>query len=344
MRWSRVCVEAIAYELPQQRVASSELEGRLAPLYKKYRLAMGQLQALTGVQERRFWPEGPVLADHAARAGAKALEQGGLRASDLGAVIYGGVCRDELEPATACGVADRLGVRGEALVMDHANACLGVLSGMVTVANMIELGQIRAGLVVSAESAREIGDDTVTRMLDEMSLQTWSRCLASLTGGSGAIAVLLTDSELSMTGRSLLGGVSLAAPEHRGLARWGPKTGILGQTSWVMETDGPAVLQHGVELGTRTWARFRQELGWDAVDRAICHQVGSSHQKAILESLGIPAEREFATYRDLGNIGTVSLPITAAKADEAGFLRSGDRVGFLGIGTGLNCMMLGIRW
>jgi len=40
----------------------------------------------------------------------------------------------------------------------------------------------------------------------------------------------------------------------------------------------------------------------------------------------------------------VSLPLTAAIAEERGFFNEGDRVGFLGIGSGLNCMMLGIQW
>jgi acyl-CoA:acyl-CoA alkyltransferase len=43
-------------------------------------------------------------------------------------------------------------------------------------------------------------------------------------------------------------------------------------------------------------------------------------------------------------VGTVSLPITAAIAHERGFLAPGDTVGFLGIGSGLNCLMLGIEW
>ena len=37
----------------------------------------------------------------------------------------------------------------------------------------------------------------------------------------------------------------------------------------------------------------------------------------------------------------MSLPLTAALAEERDFLRPGDRVGFLGIGSGLNCLMLG---
>ena len=43
-------------------------------------------------------------------------------------------------------------------------------------------------------------------------------------------------------------------------------------------------------------------------------------------------------------MGTVSLPLTAALAEDRAFLQPGDRVAFLGIGSGLNCMMLGVEW
>jgi len=76
----------------------------------------------------------------------------------------------------------------------------------------------------------------------------------------------------------------------------------------------------------------------------ICHQVGSTHQKTILDALGISPEKDFVTYPFLGNIGTVSLPVTAAIASERGFLEKNDLVGFFGIGSGLNCMMLGLEW
>ena len=44
------------------------------------------------------------------------------------------------------------------------------------------------------------------------------------------------------------------------------------------------------------------------------------------------------------SIGTVSLPLTAALAHERGVIKPGHRVGFLGIGSGLNCLMLGLEW
>lgn len=113
-----------------------------------------------------------------------------------------------------------------------------------------------------------------------------------------------------------------------------------------METDAPAVLEHGVALGVRTWRDFLAELDWSAesIDKVICHQVGTGHRIAVMKALGLPVERDFPTFEYLGNIGTVSLPITAALAAERGFLESGDRVGFLGIGSGLNCVMLGVEW
>ena len=43
-------------------------------------------------------------------------------------------------------------------------------------------------------------------------------------------------------------------------------------------------------------------------------------------------------------MGTVSLPMTAAIAYQRNFLKQGDYVGFLGIGSGLNCLMIGWEW
>ena len=72
--------------------------------------------------------------------------------------------------------------------------------------------------------------------------------------------------------------------------------------------------------------------------------MGAGHREAMLKMLGIPIEKDFSTFEFLGNIGTVSLPLTAAMAEECEFLKPGDRVGLLGIGSGLNCLMLGVQW
>jgi 3-oxoacyl-[acyl-carrier-protein] synthase-3 len=341
----------------------------------------GQLELLTGINERRWWEPGYSVTQGATAAGRKALAASNVTANEVDVVIYAGVCREQFEPATACAVAHELKIHSGASVYDVSNACLGVLNGIVDIANRIELGHARAGLVVSAETAREINENMIDRMVRTKSPELFRESVATLTGGSGAVAVLVANKELSSERRrKILGGVTQSAPEHHSLCRWGmqsilPATvhtvekvfghqarslvqrGIdIGQRGIdfglrhvmvpFMETHAGEVLKYGVDLGMRTWNKFLGKFGWgsDQLDKIICHQVGAGHRDAVLKALGIPPEKEFSTFEFLGNMGTVSLPLTAALAEEREFLKPGDRVGFLGIGSGLNCMMLGLEW
>ncbi len=346
MFYNKVRIAGFGYELAPNVVTSEDLEHRLAPLYEKLHLQPGQLEALTGIAERRFWDVGFRLSEGAIIAGRKALAAAQVTPQQVGMLIYGGVCRENLEPATACAVADGLGVAPDTQIYDVSNACLGVLNGMVQVANAIELGHIRAGLVVSCEAAREIVESTIRRMLAAPDMTMFKDTIATLTGGSGAVAVVLSDAELAPEGHRLLGGVARSATQHHRLCTWGPTGGFPSGGPLVMKTDSVGVLQNGVTLGIETFEAFRRELSLppDKPDKVVCHQVGAAHQRTILEAFGIDESRDFTTFRFLGNIGTVSLPITAAIAGERHFFERGDLVGFLGIGSGLNCLMLAVDW
>jgi 3-oxoacyl-[acyl-carrier-protein] synthase-3 len=348
VRYTRACIESFGYELAPVVVTSAELEARLAPLYKVLHLQEGQLQALTGIEERRWWAPGARVGDGAAVAAQKAVENAGVDPSTIDAVVYAGVCRDGFEPATACRVAASVGASPEAAVYDVSNACLGVMNGIVDLANRVELGQIRRGLVVACETAREINDVMIEKMLANRDMEFFKKAMTTLTGGSAAVAVVVGDARAAVgdVRRRILGGAWQTAPEWHGLCRWGLEPGADGRIGPFMNTDSPSVLKYGVELGVRTWRAFLARAGWarEQVDRIICHQVGMGHQESILRALGIPPGKEFPTYRWLGNMGTVSLPLTAALAEEQGFLKPGHRVGFLGIGSGLNCLMIAIEW
>jgi len=154
MRYSKVYIDSLGYELPPQVVSSEDLEKQLKPLYKALHFQKGQLEVLTGIHERRCWEPNYKMAKGATRAAKKAIEDSTIAIEDIGILIYGGVCRDNVEPATACAVSHGLGLGAETQVYDISNACLGVLNGMVHVANAIELGQVRAGMVVACESSR----------------------------------------------------------------------------------------------------------------------------------------------------------------------------------------------
>jgi 3-oxoacyl-[acyl-carrier-protein] synthase-3 len=286
------------------------------------------------------------MADGALKAARKALARSAIKPGDIGTLIYAGVCRDQLEPATACAVADGLGLSPATQIYDLSNACLAVINGILQVANAIELGQVKAGIVVSCETARPIVDLTIERMLADRRMETFRHCLATLTGGSGACAVIVCNKSLTDRGHALRGGAVRSAARWHRLCRWGPDTGIPPTAPMRMDTDAVGVMEHGVELGVQTWYAFLEEMGWstEQLDRTICHQVGAPHRAYVLKQLGIPPEKDFVTYEFLGNIGTVSLPITAAIAAERGFLAPGHRTAFCGIGSGLNCLILGVEW
>ena len=75
MKYNKVYIEAFGYELPPVVVSTSELENRLEPVYKKLGVPTGQIEAWTGILERRWWEPGFKLSDGATAAAEKALSK-----------------------------------------------------------------------------------------------------------------------------------------------------------------------------------------------------------------------------------------------------------------------------
>ena len=84
-------------------------------------------------------------------------------------------------------------------------------------------------------------------------MEVFKNSLATLTGGSGAVAVLLTDGSYSAEKRRrVLGGVTQAAPEFHGLCRWGIEV-MVWCANWVAGLPGavgrvPAIPTHAFVL------------------------------------------------------------------------------------------------
>src|SRR3954470_13397454 len=98
MKYSQVHIESIGYELPPVVVSTAELESRLASVYQALKMAPGQLELLTGINERRWWEPGVPISMGAVAAAKKALATADISASDIDVLIYAGVCREQFEP------------------------------------------------------------------------------------------------------------------------------------------------------------------------------------------------------------------------------------------------------
>ena len=341
MQYQRVCLESLGYTLPSEVVTTVALEQRLAPVYERLQLPEGRLELMTGIRERRFYQPGTVPSTPSLTSAERAIAVAEIDRSQIGALLHGSVCRDFLEPATACSVHNRLNLAADCMIYDVSNACLGVLTGVLQVANMIELGQIRAGLVVGTECGRTLVDNTVQRLNEDTSLtrKDIKTLVASLTIGSGSVAMLLCDKEISRTQNRMTAASVLARTEHHQLCQ---SHGL----DTFMQTDSEELMKQGVATGAETFERFLAETGWqrDDIDKTICHQVGIAHQKMLFAALDLSPKLDYGTLETFGNTGAAAVPLTMAMAVEEGHIQAGDQVALLGIGSGINSQMLGFQW
>ncbi len=344
MNFRHAVIDAIAYEAPPTAWSSADIEQQLAPLYERLRLPEGRLELMTGIRERRFWDHAIRPSEAAALAGRKALERSGLDASQMEVCIHASVCRDMLEPATVSFVHRLLGLAPSAQVFDVSNACLGFLNALTLLSSMIDAGQIKAGIVVSGENGRPLLERTIKLLLEgDFTRKTIKPYFANLTIGAGAVAAVVCHESLSPQGHRLLGAAAMADTSNSDLCQGDASAGGFGLE---MQTDSEEMLRAGVALALRTWSAFKSETGWseETPDRVVCHQVGAAHQRLLFETLGLDPAKDYSTYQTFGNTGSAALPITLAQAAEAGAIRKGDKVAMLGIGSGLNCLMMGAEW
>jgi 3-oxoacyl-[acyl-carrier-protein] synthase-3 len=191
-------------------------------------------------------------------------------------------------------------------------------------------------------------ETTIQHLNTDLSLTRKSvkSAFASLTIGSGSAAVLPAHRNISQTGNRLLGGAVHAETKFCDLCR--SETDQFGgdAMSPLMQTDSEALMKEGVAAAAQCFERFLSETSWtrDDIDRTFCHQVGRAHQKLLFEALNLPPELNFSTLEYLGNTGSAALPTAAAIGIETGSIPDGSQLALLGIGSGINVVMLGIEW
>jgi len=338
MQFENVSVCSVAHVDAENRVLSTAIEEQLSETMERLGIPRGILHGLTGIEARRMWDLAYPPSRAATAAGEVALERSGIDRSRIGIVINTSVCRDFIEPSTACLVHRNLGLGPHCLNYDLGNACLGFLSAMELVGIMIERGQIEFGMVVDGENSRQVVTETIKRLrrpdVDEAEFRA---NFATLTLGSGGAAMVLGRNDLCPERHRFVGGVTLAATEHAGLCR--------GQVDR-METKTKELLVEGIHLAKQTWDAAKVELGWrpGCLDEYVLHQVSKSHTDKLATALELEPEKILTTYEELGNVGPAALPIVLSKAVEAGRVRDGSRIGLLGIGSGLNCSMAEVVW
>lgn len=350
-KFDNVCIESYAFNRPPNKVTTQEIEDKLAPMYKKFRVPMGTLAKLSGINSRYFFDKGTRPSQIATQAAKEAIEKSGVAVEDIGAVFNCSVTRDFFEPATGILVHENLGLSENVMGMDITNACVGFSNGMVLMANLIESGVIKAGLITSGENMAPITDHTFEKLekdSGEIGRDDFVKMLPTFTLGSGGVAMVMCHKDIATKSHRYVGSVARSASQHADLCVGNADFCFMDMDKLdpLMETNSKMLISSASKLGARVWPDFSEKMGWsvEEVDHIVCHQVGKQVNKQFYGAQGLPHDKEHTVYQDYGNLVSAAMPSALITAAEEGKFMTGDKVLLTGYGSGLNSIFSGIIW
>ena len=118
MKFKNVAIQSLATVDPPISVSSEDIEKQLKSTFDRLGIRDNLLEEVSGIGARRFWEKGTMPSDAATLAAEKALDQSGIDRGRIGVIINTSVCRDYLEPSTACIVHGNLGLHDHCLNFD----------------------------------------------------------------------------------------------------------------------------------------------------------------------------------------------------------------------------------
>lgn len=291
----------------------------------------------TGIQERHVVVDPKeTSATLAVRAARNALEVADVPPNKIDLIICATSSPEHIFPATACLVQDALGAIN-AGAYDLSIACSGFVYGL-----SMARGHILAG---DAEYVLVIGAETLSRMVD------WTDRGTCVLFGDGAGAVLIAASDIpggitaSELGSDGSGANSLVIPA--GGSAFPASLETVSNGSHFIKMDGKAVFRFATRVMADATRRVieRAGLSIDDIDLVIPHQANSRIiQSSVQRQLRIPEEKIFVNLQKYGNTSTASIPIALCEAIEAGRVKPGDNIVFVGFGAGLSWAACSVKW
>lgn len=305
-------------EVPSKVVTNHDLE-------KMVETSDEWITVRTGIKERHVLEEGKGNADMAFPAAKRALEDAGMEAKDLDAIIMGTVSADYVMPSSACVLEDMLGARN-AFSFDVGAACSGFLNAISVADSFIRTGKINNALVV--------GSDTLSRMLN------WQDRTTCILFGDGAGAAVLGASE---NGSGIL-STKLRTDGSYVKTLYVPAGGSLKPaTLETVKRNEHTITMNGKEvfkIAVRSMEEISREalaeagIGIEQVSLVIPHQANKRIIVALAERLGVPMEKIMVNLDRYGNTSAASVPVALDEARRQGRIKPGDIVLLNAFGAG----------
>jgi 3-oxoacyl-[acyl-carrier-protein] synthase-3 len=289
-----------------------------------------------GIRERHIVEKGMATSDLAVEAARRCLDDRGIEASEVEAIIVATVTPDMLFPATACIVQDKLGAKG-AWGFDLSAACSGFVYALQMGAKLVESGVHSKVLV--------IGADTMSSIIDYTDRTT---CVLF---GDGAGAVLVEPAEEGEIGMIDFvheidgsGGHALNMPGGGSLHPSTVET-VHNKMHYVHQ-DGQAVYKFAVRKMVEASEEVLTRNGV-TIDELACfipHQANKRIITSSAERMGMPLERVIINIDRYGNTTAGTVPLAMGTAREENRLHKGDLVLITCVGAGFTVGSCLLRW
>jgi 3-oxoacyl-[acyl-carrier-protein] synthase-3 len=264
-----------------------------------------------GIVERRIAGPDESLIDLATQAGAKALANSGLAASDIDLVVVATCSMEAQIPNAAARVADRIGVGGVA-AFDLNTACSGFCYGLSTVDSLIRTGTAHHALVIGAE-----------KLSDWVDYDDRTTCIIFADGAGAAV---VGPSDTNDVGPVVWGSAGDRADVIH----------IPNRNGYVVQ-DGQPVFRWASHSLVPLAKETCEKAGVDPSELAafIPHQANLRIIEGLAKRLGAPNAKIATDIVTSGNTSSASIPMALAKMLERGEVPSGAPVLLFGFGAGL---------
>ncbi len=321
----RAVVRGLGHYLPERVVENDEFTRTLDTSDE-------WIRTRSGIERRHFAAQGETTSDMAAIAARRALDDAGLEASDIDAIILATSTPDLTFPSTATIVQEKIGARAS-YAFDVQAVCAGFIFALANANALIISGQARRVLIIGAE--------TFSRILDFT-----DRATCVLFGdGAGALVLEAAEGDGTPADRGILSVDLNSDGSQRELLYVDGGVSSTG-TVGVLKMQGPELFKQAVNKLAET-ARASLEragLGDGDLDWIVPHQANIRIIAGTAKKLGLPMERVIVTLQDHGNTSAASIPLALAHGKQAGKFQPGDVLLLEAIGGGLAWGSVVLRW
>lgn len=326
MSVKRAKISGVGHFLPDYVMTNKELEGYVDTNDE-------WIRTRTGISERRILKDPEKGTSYMAeKAAQEALEDAGVDASEIDAIIVGTVTPDYMFPATAALVQKRIGAEN-AFAFDLSAACSGFLYALSNGSMMIESGRAKKVLVIGADKMSAIVDFT-------------DRTTCILFGdGAGAVVLEETEDE------GIIDFVQHTDGDEECLL-YQPAGGSLNPASeetvknkmHFIRQDGRAVFKKATEgmADVSLEIMERNNLSGDDVTWLVPHQANQRIISATARRMGLSEDKVMINIGKYGNTTAATIPLCLY--DWKDQLKDGDSLILSAFGGGLTWGAIYLKW